>query len=158
MPLIIDFRDGWTSTGIFRARSFIRRCWQDYIEKKVIFSADGVIFMSLGSKRFYLNKYNKSLPYSEIIYNGYSKRFWNNINEINTNFLTKKHRPCIIKYIGSIDFSIKSFRSPYNIFLALESCLKKGNISSSDFIFSFTGFIGDTEILNIFPLLKPIIQ
>lgn len=159
-PIIIDFRDGWTSTGIFRAKSFIRRCWQDYIEKKVILSADGVIFMSLGLKRFYLNKYNKSLPYSEIIFNGYSKRFWNNINEkkVNINFFTQKHRPCIIKYVGSISFSTKSFRSPYNIFLALESCLKKGIISSSDFILSFTGFIDNAEVLNDFPLLKKNIQ
>jgi hypothetical protein len=160
LPLIIDFRDGWTSTGIFRAKSFIRRCWQDYIEKKVILSADGVIFMSLGLKKFYLNKYNKSLPYSEIIFNGYSKRFWNNINEkkVNINFFTQKHRPCIIKYVGSISFSTKSFRSPYNIFLALESCLKKRIISSDEFILSFTGFIGNIEVLNNFPLLKQIIR
>lgn len=160
LPLIIDFRDGWTSTGIFRAKSSIRRFWQDYIEKKVILSTDGVIFMSLGLKRFYLNKYDKSLPYSEIIFNGYSKRFWNNINEkkINTNFFTQKHRSCIIKYVGSISFSTKSFRSPYNIFLALESCLKKRIISSSDFILSFTGNIGNTEILNDFPLLRPMIR
>jgi len=160
LPLIIDFRDGWTSTGIFRAKSSIRRFWQDYIEKKVILSADGVIFMSLGLKRFYLNKYGKGLPYSEIIFNGYSKRFWNNINgiKINTNFLTQKHRPCIIKYVGSMGFSTKSFRSPYNIFLALESCLKKRIISSSDFILSFTGNIGNTEILNDFPLLRPMIR
>jgi len=160
LPLIIDFRDGWTSTGIFRAKSSIRRFWQDYIEKKVILSADGVIFMSLGLKRFYLNKYDKSLPYSEIIFNGYSKRFWNNINEkkINTIFFTQKHRPCIIKYVGSISFSTKSFRSPYNIFLALESCLGKGIISGSDFILSFTGNIGNTEILNDFPLLRPMIR
>ena len=156
LPLIIDFRDGWTSTGIFRAESSIRRFWQDYIEKKVILSADGVIFMSLGLKRFYLCKYDKSLPYSEIIFNGYSKKFWNSINEkkVNTNFFTKKRRPCIIKYVGSISFSTKSYRSPYNIFLTLESCLKKGIISSSDFILSFTGFIGNVEVLNNFPLLK----
>lgn len=156
LPLIIDFRDGWTSTGIFRAKSSIRRFWQDYIEKKVILSADGVIFMSLELKRFYLNKYDKSLPYSEIIFNGYSKRFWNNINEkkINTNFFTQKHRPCIIKYVGSISFSTKSFRSPYNIFLALESCLEKKIILNNDFILSFTGVIGNVEALNDFPLLK----
>jgi len=156
LPLIIDFRDGWTSTGIFRAKSSIRRFWQDYIEKKVILSADGVVFMSLGLKRFYLNKYDKSLPYSEIIFNGYSKKFWNSINEkkVNTNFFTQKHRPCIIKYVGSISFSTKSYRSPYNIFLTLESCLKKGIISSSDFILSFTGFIGNVEVLNDFPLLN----
>jgi len=160
LSLIIDFRDGWTSTGIFRAKSFIQRRWQDYIEKKVILSADGVIFISLGLKRFYLNKYNKSLPYSEIIFNGYSKRYWTNINEkkININFFTQKHRPCIIKYVGTISFNAKTVRSPFNIFLALESCLKKGTISSSDFILSFTGLIGNTEVLNDFPLLKKNIQ
>jgi len=160
LPLIIDFRDGWTSTGIFRAKSLIRRSWQDYLEKTVILSADGLVFVSPGLKEFYCNKYKNVLPYSEIIFNGYNKRLWNSINvkKINVEFLIQKHRPCIIKYVGSIGFDIKSFRSPYNIFLALESCLEKGLISSNDFILSFTGFIGGVEVLNNFPLLKKNIQ
>ena len=160
LPLIIDFRDGWTSTGIFRAKSLIRRSWQDYLEKMVILSADGLVFVSPGLKEFYCNKYKNILPYSEIIFNGYNKRLWNSINvkKINVEFLIQKHRPCIIKYIGSIGFDRKSFRSPYNIFLALESCLEKRLISSNDFILSFTGFIGGVEVLNNFPLLKKNIQ
>ncbi|GAH74579.1 unnamed protein product [marine sediment metagenome] len=54
LPLIIDFRDGWTSTGLFRANSFIRKCWQDYIEKRIIFSADGVVFVSPVLEKFYV--------------------------------------------------------------------------------------------------------
>jgi hypothetical protein len=80
------------------------------------------------------------------------------LKRLNTEYLNQKHRPCIIKYVGSIGFNIKSFRSPYNIFLALESCLKKRIISSSDFILSFTGNTGNTEILNDFPLLRPMIR
>jgi len=80
LPLIIDFRDGWTSTGLFRANSFIRKCWQDYIEKRIIFSADGLVFVSSGSKGFYFNKYNKNLPYSEIVFNGYNESLWNSID------------------------------------------------------------------------------
>lgn len=160
LPLIIDFRDGWTSTGIFRAKSLIRRSWQDYLEKRVILSANGLVFVSPGLKEFYCNKYKNVLPYSEIIFNGYSERLWNNIDvkKINAEFQIKKHRPCIIKYVGSIGFDVKCFRSPYNIFLALESCFEKGLISSNDFILSFTGFISDIEILNNFPLLKKNIQ
>lgn len=159
-PIIIDFRDGWTSTGIFRAKSFIRRWWQDYIEKRVILSVNGLVFVSPGLKMFYFDKYNKNLPYSEIIFNGYNEKLWNSIDieRINIEFLIQKHRPCIIKYVGSIGFDIKSFRSPYNIFLALESCLAKGIISSNNFILSFTGFIGNIEVLNNFPLLKKIIR
>ena len=160
LPLIIDFRDGWTSTGIFRSTSFIRRCWQDYIEKRVILSADGLVFVSSALKKFYFDKYKKSLPYSEIVFNGYDKSLWNSIDlkRLNTEYLNQKHRPCIIKYVGSIGFNIKSFRSPYNIFSALEYCLEKGIISSKDIILSFTGFIGNIDVLNDFPALKQIIR
>jgi len=160
LPLIIDFRDGWTSTGLFTANNCVRRYWQDYIEKKVIRSSDGVVFISPALEKFYVSKYKVRLPISEVIYNGYNEKLWNNVKQekVNTVFSIHKRRPCIIKYVGSISFSTKSFRSPYNIFLALESCLKKGIISSSDFILSFTGFIGNTEVLNDFPLLKKNIQ
>jgi len=160
LPLIIDFRDGWTSTGLFTANNCVRRYWQDYIEKKVIRSSDGVVFISPALEKFYVNKYKVRLPISEVIYNGYNEKLWNNVKQekVNTVFSIHKHRPCVIKYIGSIGFSFKSSRSPHNIFLALESCLKKGLISSSDFILSFTGFIGNVGVLNNFPLLKKIIQ
>ncbi len=160
LPLIVDFRDGWTSTGLFRAKSFIRKYWQDYIEKRIISSADGLVFVSPGLEKFYVDKYKCRLPVSELIYNGYNEKLWKNVKKekVNTVFLSRKHRPCIIKHIGGLSFSLKSFRSPYNIFLVLESCLKKGLISSNDFILSFTGFVDKTEILNVFPLLKPMIQ
>jgi len=160
LPLIIDFRDGWTSTGIYRASFFIRKCWQDYIEKKLILSAKGIIFVSPGLKEFYCKKYKDNLPCYETVLNGYNEILWKNmeLKKTTKNVLTEKHKQCIIKYIGSIGFNIKSFRSPYNIFLALESCLKKGIISSSDFLLSFTGNTGNTEILNDFPLLRPMIR
>jgi len=157
---IVDFRDGWTSTGLFRAKSFIRKYWQDYIEKRIISSAGGLVFVSPGLEKFYVDKYRYGLPVSELIYNGYNKKLWKNVKKgkVNTVFLNRKHRPCIIKHVGGLSFSLESFRSPYNIFLVLESCLKKGLISSNDFILSFTGFVDKTEILNVFPLLKPMIQ
>lgn len=160
LPSIVDFRDGWTSTGLFRAKSFIRRCWQDYLEKRIISSADGLVFVSPGLEKFYVNKYKNKLPVSELIYNGYNEKLWKNVKKEKENVLSlsRKHRPCIIKHIGGLSFSLESFRSPYNIFLVLESCLKKGIISTNDFILSFTGFVDKTEILNIFPLLKPMIQ
>ena len=160
LPLIVDFRDGWTSRGIFRAKSFIRRYWQDYIEKRVIISADGLVFVSPGLKKFYLNKYNKNLPYSEIVFNGYNEGLWNSIDakRIDTEFLIQKHRPCIIKFVGSVSFNPNSLSSPNNIFLSLESCLKKGLISSNDFVLSFTGFIYNIEILDFFPMLKSLIK
>jgi len=160
LPLIVDFRDGWTSIGLFRAKSFIRKYWQDYIERRIISSADGLVFVSPGLEKFYVDKYKCRLPVSELIYNGYNEKLWKNVKKekVNKVFLSRKHRPCIIKHIGGLSFSLESFRSPYNIFLVLESCLKKGLISSNDFILSFTGFVDKTEILNVFPLLKPMIQ
>ena len=159
LPIVIDFRDGWTSRGIFRAKSFIQRHCQDCIEKRVVLSADGLIFVSPGLKEFYLNKYN-NLPYSEIVFNGYNESLWNSINgkREKTDFLIEKHRPCIIKYIGTINFEPSSNSSPINIFSSLESCLQKGLISSNDFVLSFTGFIFNTEVLDFFPILKPLIK
>ena len=144
VKVILDYRDPWGLWNFNKSIAYLR-------EKKYLSTADHIIVVTPSAKEDKQSFFNIDSKKIDVVYNGYSKNVWKQI-EPKSKFLKNdaKTNKIIISFIGSIDFSKGSYRDTTNFLKAYEEF-------KDDFEIRFIGV--DTteavkEIMQQYPDIK----
>ncbi len=113
--LIVDYRDSWNMTGIFKKKLYLFQTINEYLEKKVLKNMDHFIYVSPPILNKINEKYFDISKKSLYVMNGYDDKM-NVVSNFNYN---NKNDVLTIGYFGSINDNSNSFRNPELFFKAL---------------------------------------
>ncbi len=113
--LIVDYRDSWNMTGIFKKKLYLFQTINEYLEKKVLKNMDHFIYVSPPILNKINEKYFDISKKSLFVMNGYDDKM-NVVSNFNYN---NKNDVFTMGYFGSISDDSNSFRNPELFFKAL---------------------------------------
>jgi glycosyltransferase involved in cell wall biosynthesis len=140
IPLVLDFRDPWTSNPSFNRRSKLIRWMDEYLERRVVLYADGIIANTQALREDMLTKF-------PLVSAGRITTVTNGFEAYMPVLVQPAGKPLTITHTGAIYYS----RDPAPFLAAVKHLVKIGTIAPADIRLKFVGGIeiAGTNVSNL---------
>jgi glycosyltransferase involved in cell wall biosynthesis len=109
--LILDYRDSWNGTVLFRKRLSLLQALNSELERKVLSYADHLLYVSSPILAKLQKRYRRLPPHSTLVSNGYDERMLAHIRST-AEFSVSLDGPLKIGHFGPFSEARRSFRDP----------------------------------------------
>lgn len=148
LPWIADFRDGWTRTEMYTAKSPLRQRFDRMCEKVVVNDADQIICVTPQLVEDFHQDYPSVKSKTHLIYNGYDPEDFNQLTE-----LVRDNNTFRLAHVGAL--STNPSRTPEIILQAAHTLASKNADFKQKFKLEFIGPVSNfslTEMIRAYGL------